>query len=213
MSTVLPATAKTRRVPPLENGDHLEATEFLRRYEAMPEVKKAELIQGIVQMASPVRYDQHGKPDSLMRGWLMTYAARHAGAHSAANTTLRLGPEDVVQPDGMLFRDRADGGGAWVGEDGYLTGCPELVVEIAASSVSRDAWEKRETYQRAGIPEYLLWRVEDEVIEWFCLEDGLYRAQKADGDGLVESRAFAGLRLDVGAALRFDAAAVLAALG
>src|SRR5436190_19220762 len=54
----------------LENGAHLSASEFLRRYEAMPEVKKAELINGIVYMGSPVRYDQHGKPDNLLQTWL-----------------------------------------------------------------------------------------------------------------------------------------------
>lgn len=59
-----------RKVPPLENGDHLSAAEFLRRYVAMPEVKKAELIQGIVTMGSPVRFVVHGEPDSLINSLL-----------------------------------------------------------------------------------------------------------------------------------------------
>jgi hypothetical protein len=41
-------TTKEPRVPPLQNGDHLTFHEFERRYEAMPHVKKAELIQGVV---------------------------------------------------------------------------------------------------------------------------------------------------------------------
>lgn len=48
--------------PPLENGDRLTRAEFERRYGAMPEVKKAELIEGEVHMPSPVRFKQHAQP-------------------------------------------------------------------------------------------------------------------------------------------------------
>ena len=41
-------------IPRLHNGDTLDADEFMRRYEAMPDVKKAELIEGVVYiMSSP----------------------------------------------------------------------------------------------------------------------------------------------------------------
>jgi hypothetical protein len=86
----------------LENGAHLSATEFLRRYETMPEVKRAELVNGIVYMASPVRLDQHGEPDSLLQGWLCNYAIATPGVRSATNSTARLSPDDVPQPDGLL---------------------------------------------------------------------------------------------------------------
>src|SRR5437762_7156805 len=90
-----------RRLPLLQNGDHLSAAEFLRRYEAMPEVKKAELINGIVYMASPVRHDQHGKPDNLVQTWLGNYSIATPGVESASNSTTRLAPDDVPQPDGL----------------------------------------------------------------------------------------------------------------
>ena len=35
--------------------------EFERRYEALPDIKKAELIEGVVYVASPVRFDQHAE--------------------------------------------------------------------------------------------------------------------------------------------------------
>ena len=199
----------SRRIPPLENGDHLTAAEFLRRYKAMPKLEKAELIQGIVYMASPVRATQHGVPDNLIQTWLGTYAATHPGVHAATNTTLQLGPEDTPQPDGLLYRV---GGPCAPDDEGYLAGPPDLVVEIASSSVSRDAREKLVTYRRAQIPEYLLWRVDDEAIDWFHLEDDEYRPLNPGEDGLVESRVLPGLRLNVPAALRLDTAAVLAAL-
>ena len=51
------------KILPLENGDRLSRLEFERRYQAMPELKKAELIEGRVYMASPVRII-HGQPTS-----------------------------------------------------------------------------------------------------------------------------------------------------
>lgn len=206
--TLKPATPARRDVPSLENGDHLSAREFLRRYEAMPEVKKAELIQGIVHMASPVRLDLHGKPDALIQGWLCVYAASHPEATHATNVTVRLDSDDVAQPDAVLFLDADHGGKTVVDESGYLSGAPELIVEIAASSVSRDAREKLVSYRRAGVAEYLLWRVLDEEIDWFVLEEDEYRPIQPE-EGLLRSRVFPGLALPVAAALAGDLATVL----
>ncbi len=196
---------------PLENGDHLDAAEFLRRFEAMPEVKKAELVQGIVHMASPVRLDLHAEPDNLIQMWLGTYAAFRPEARCATNATVRLGPEDVPQPDAVLFLDAVHGGKASPDAQGYLAGPPELVVEIAASSVSRDVREKLASYRRAGVREYLLWRVMDGEIDWFVLEGNEYRLLPME-DGLLRSCVFPGLVLPVAAALAGDRAAVLEAL-
>jgi hypothetical protein len=49
-------------IPPLENGDRLTRPEFERRYQAMTQLKKAELIAGVVYMAAAVRAKNHGKP-------------------------------------------------------------------------------------------------------------------------------------------------------
>lgn len=208
--TLDPANPTRRIIPPLENGDHLGAREFLRRYEAMPGIKKAELIQGIVHMASPVRTDLHGKPDALIQGWLCLYAAFHPETTHATNVTVRLDSDDVAQPDAVLFLDASQGGKAGIDGDGYLSGAPELIVEIAASSVSRDAREKLVSYRRAGVAEYLLWRVLDGEIDWFVLEEDEYRALEPV-DGVVQSRVFPGLRLPVAAALAGDLATVLGA--
>src|SRR5687768_10596008 len=132
--------------PNLENGDHLTAREFLRRYEAMPEIKKAELVNGIVYMASPIRIDQHGEPDSLIQTWVGTYSVGTPGVKSAANSTIRLGSDDVLQPDALLRVVPEFGGKARVDDKGLLLGAPELVIEIAASSASIDTREKLNSY-------------------------------------------------------------------
>ena len=60
MSSVAHITKKPPSIPPLRNGDHLTVAEFERRYEAMPHVKKAELIEGVVYMPSPVTMELQG---------------------------------------------------------------------------------------------------------------------------------------------------------
>ena len=206
------AGRKRRYAELLENGAHLTASEFLRRFEAMPEVKKAELINGIVYMGSPVRYDQHGAPDSLIQGWLFTYAVATPGVRSATNSTIRLGPDDVPQPDGLLLVLPECGGQTHVDAKGYLQGPPELVVEVAASSASFDAREKAASYRRAGSREYLLWRTEDAAIDWLILEEDEYRPLSPGADGLLRSRIFPGLWLAPEALLAEDGAKVIAKL-
>lgn len=58
-------------LPPLENGDRLSRYEFERRYRAMPHLKKAELIEGVVYIAAAaLRFKSHGQPHAHLMGWL-----------------------------------------------------------------------------------------------------------------------------------------------
>jgi Uma2 family endonuclease len=218
MATTLtaPAPSRTerfpRRIPPLENGAHLSAAEFLRRYEAMPEVKKAELINGIVYMGSPVRLDQHGEPDNLIQGWLCNYGIATPGVKAATNSTTRLSPDDVPQPDALLRLVPECGGQARLDKKGYLQGAPELAIEVAASSASLDVREKLASYRRAGVREYLVWRTEDEAVDWWALEEDEYRPLVADAKGVLRSKVFPGLWLDPQALLAGDGARLMAKL-
>ena len=58
--------AKTPRTPDLENGDCLARREFERRYAARPDVKKTELVEGVVYMPSPVRL-VHSGPHAMIQ--------------------------------------------------------------------------------------------------------------------------------------------------
>lgn len=207
------APARTPPAPPaLENGELLRSREFLRRYERMPRLKKAELIEGVVYMGSPVSV-RHAKPDALVQTWLGAYASRHPGVELLTNATVVLDAENTVQPDALLRRLPEHGGATRVTEEGYLAGPPELIVEIAASSASIDLRDKRRAYGRNGVREYLVWRVAEEVLDWFCLEEEEYRPQAPDPEGFLHSRVFPGLRLPVDALRNADAARLLAALG
>ena len=195
--------------PPLENGESLNATEFLRRYEAMPESTKAQLIQGTVFIMSPVSLD-HGEPDNLLQMWLGVYAVSTPGVKSATNTTTKLSADDVPQPDGLLRILPEYGGQSQSGK--YLLGAPELGVEIAVSSTSIDANAKKTSYRRAGMKEYLVWRTRQGQIDWWQLVDDDYQLIEPDENGVLKSRVFPGLWLDPKALLEDDGARLLAVL-
>ena len=192
----------------LENGDRLNRDEFERRYTAS-NIKKAELIEGIVHVASPLRYTSHGKPHSQIIGWLVTYQSMVAGLEVGIEPTVRLDHDNEPQPDAVLFRL---GGNAQIDADGYITGAPELIAEIAASTVSYDLHSKKRTYERSGVKEYIVWRTLDGQIDWFILENGAYRNLEPDALGIIRSQEFAGLWLNVNAILSSDMSTVLKTL-
>ncbi len=200
------------KVPPLEQGDHLTRPEFERRYHAMPHVKKAELIEGVVSMPSPVRIGHHGTPHFNLVTWLGTYAALTPGVRGGDNATVRLDLDNEPQPDAALLIDPARGGRVRISDDDYLEGAPELVAEVAASTVSFDLHTKLRVYRRNGVPEYLVWRVNDGVIDWFVLHEGKYERLPLDAAGYYRSAIFPGLWLDAAALVRSDLAAALAIL-
>jgi Uma2 family endonuclease len=198
--------------PPLEPGDRLTRPEFERRYDAMPHLRKAELIEGVVHMPSPVRYRRHGRPHALLMGWLIHYEAATPGVETADNSTARLDLDNEPQPDAVLLIDPARGGQARISEDDYIENAPELVVEVASSSVSIDLTTKLHVYRRNGVREYVVWRVLDRAVDWFVLRNGQYERLVPDAAGLLRSETFPGLWLDVAALLRGDVAGVLAAV-
>jgi Uma2 family endonuclease len=203
-------TAPTKLRPILESGDRLTRDEFHRLYCERPDIKKAELVEGVVYVASAVGFKSHGEPHARMMAWLGVYAAKHPELQVADNTTVRLGVRNEVQPDACLLRLSPDG--PHLSDRGYIEGAPQLVVEVAASSASYDLHDKKEAYRRAGVQEYVVWRVTNGEIDWFRLHDGEYALVAPDARGVIESEGFPGLRLDVSKLLAGDVAGVLAAL-
>ncbi|MEZ5304580.1 MAG: Uma2 family endonuclease [Verrucomicrobiales bacterium] len=199
-----PASAKARRVPdadpdpksipPLEAGDRLCRDEFERRYHAMADLKKAELIEGIVYMPSPVRIS-HAQPHGDVATWLGFYASQTNGTQRLSDATSRLDGDNEPQPDAMLRILPERGGQSRDSADGYVEGAPELAVEIAASSVAYDLHVKKNAYRRNGVCEYLVLLVREAQVIWWSLEGGEYAAIEPE-DGVLKSRRFPGLWLD-----------------
>ena len=188
-------------LPPLEAGDRLSRAEFERRYEATPKSVHAELLEGEVYMSSPIRWGRHTFHQGRLLRVLLLYQASTPGTEAGGETTLRLDEENEPQPDVVMFIHPNCGGQTTIDDDEYLQGAPELVGEIAASSVSIDMHKKLEIYRRNQVREYVVWRVFDEAIDWFAWRDGKYVPLPPDKDGGVRSEAFPGLWIDIPALL------------
>jgi Uma2 family endonuclease len=182
-------------VPPLVAGDRLTREEFLRRYEAMPHVQKAELVEGVVYMPSPVSAADHGEPHFRFNGVLFVYESRTPGVIGGDNSTLKLDLDNAPQPDGYLRLAPEAGGQARL-VDGYIEGAPELIAEVAASSASYDLHDKLKAYRRNGVREYVVWRVWDRAVDWFVLREGRFVNLPVGDDGVYRSEVFPGLWLD-----------------
>lgn len=201
-----------RTVPPLEPGDRLTRMEFERRYEAMPHLKKAELIEGVVYIPAAVKARRHGRPHSHLLGWLIHYEASTPHMFVADNTSVRLDLDNMPQPDALLLIEPGFGGQATISDDDYVENAPELVAEVSSSSVSFDLNTKLHVYRRNGVKEYLVWRVLDRQFDWFVLRDGEFQRLSPDQDGIHRSTLFPGLWLDTVALLDGKLAQVLAVL-
>ena len=163
-------------------------------------------------MPSPVRRKSHSEPDSSMITWLTVYRASTPGVRSANNGTVRLDERNEPQPDADLRIDEACGGQSFVSRDDYLEGAPELVVEIAASSAAYDLREKLAAYRRNGVREYIVWTTYETRVQWFSLETGADECLPVDEEGVMRSRVFPGLWLNVPALLQDNLADVLRCL-
>lgn len=200
---------KRLSIPPLENGDRLSRTEFERRYEAMPNLRKAELIEGIVFMASPLRIKSHGEPHADLITWLGTYKTFTPGVVMGIEPTVRLDRDNEPQPDAVLF---IPGRQAIISGDDYIEGAPELVIEVAASSAAIDLHDKKRAYRRNGVQEYIVWQTLENQLDWFELQDDEYVALAADNQGIIRSQVFSGLWLAVPALLSGEMTTVLSVL-
>jgi Uma2 family endonuclease len=204
--------SQPRLIPPLENGDRLTRYEFERRYNAMPHLNRAELIEGVVYMAAALRFRSHGQPHASLMTWLGNYTVATPGVALGDAPTVRLDLDNEPQPDAVLLIESQSGGRSRVSDDDYIEGVPELVAEIVASSAAIDLGDKKRAYRRNGIPEYIVWQVFDRKVDWFCLQEGDYVSLPVDPDGTIRSRVFPGLWLAVEDLLTGNMVQVLAVL-
>jgi Uma2 family endonuclease len=217
----IPPQPTPLKIPPLENGApkgisyaaRLTRPEFERRYNAMPHLKKAELIEGVVYVAAPaLRFRSHGQPHGNIIGWLWTYAIATNGVELGDNPTVRLDLNNAPQPDAVLLIDPDCDGQVRLSEDDYVEGAPELIAEVAASTTSIDLGDKKRAYRRNGVKEYIVWQVFDQKLDWFSLQEGEYVSLPVDSDGVIRSQVFPGLWLAVNDLLTGNMTQVMAVI-
>jgi Uma2 family endonuclease len=207
----MPSSVQT--TPALVTGDRMSLEEFLCLWEELPDLKNAELIDGVVYVPSPLRLD-HTDRDSRIIWWLKQYEDATPGCHSGNNVTwFMLG--SAPQPDAFL-RILPEHGGQSLKEKRkekhYATGAPELAVEICLTSTEIDFGAKLRLYQRAGVREYITIEDFHNRLVWRLLENGVYVDQPVPADGIYRSHIFPGLWLDIAAFWADDGPKMLAAL-
>ncbi|WP_392533046.1 Uma2 family endonuclease [Nostoc sp. C117] len=201
-----------QQFPPLENGDRLTCYEFERRYQAMPRHQKAELIEGVVYLASPLRFESHAEPHGHIITWLGVYEASTPGVRLGIEPRVRLDRDNEPQPDGVLLITPTAKGQSHFSDDDYIEGAPELVIEIAASSVAIDLHDKKKAYCRNGVKEYIIWQIFENKLDWFSLQQGEYVSLEVDANGIIKSQIFPGLWLSISNLLAGNVQQVLAVL-
>ncbi len=205
-----PQKGRTTRdgTPPLNTGDHLSRAEFERRYAARPDIKKAELIEGVVYVPSPV-YPQHGEPHSDIIGWLGVYRAATPRVRVFDNTSLRLDADNEPQPDVMVWIDDPEKRAPPIPEDSIPEITPDLIVEVAASSAAYDLNNKLKVYRRNGVQEYLALLVYEQEARWHAWREGEYELLTPDEEGVLRSEVLPGLWLQPARFWAGDLAGVL----
>ena len=189
-------------LPSLVNGQRIDQATFHARYEAMPRGTRAELINGVVFMPSPVG-PLHGRATVPALVWLSYYEENTPGVEVLENTSNALGPKSEPQPDATL-RILTECGGRTRAERRFLRGVPELVVEVSHTTRYHDLGPKLDDYERAGVQEYIVRALEPDEVLWHVLENGQLQCVSPGADGLYRSRVFPGLWLDPQALLARD---------
>jgi Uma2 family endonuclease len=197
------------RTPILADGMRMSREEFLRRWEALPGLKYAELINGVVRMPSPLSLD-HGDIDHSVARWLGWYLDETPGVKASSNATWLMG-KDAPQPDQSL-RILPEYGGRTTVERRLGSGAPELAIEVSLSSSDIDTGEKYELYEKSGVQEYLIILLDPQEVRWHRLDGGSYRRLEPGDDGVLRSEVFPGLWLDPAALFADDTARLRAAI-
>jgi Uma2 family endonuclease len=115
--------------------------------------EKADLIDGIIYMASPENTDANN-----LFVWLLGLIADFVEASELGNVygsrvAFRLGERQAPEPDiAVVLKERTH-----LVKRGYVDGPPDLAIEIVSpESVERDYEKKRKQYEDAKVPEYWL---------------------------------------------------------
>ncbi len=209
MATVSEPTPAVAEPPEMHTGDRMTREEFHRIYEQMPDDFHAELIGGIVYVASPLKLP-HGTNHLPLGSLFFAYEGSTPGVESGDNTTVLLGEEGEPQPDLFLRVLPEFGGQSQTTADEYVLGAPELIAEIAFSSRAIDLHAKRHDYTRYGVLEYLVLCLRERQLRRFDLRAD--QELTPDADGVFRVRAFPGLWVHGAALLARDHSRLMATL-
>ena len=150
-------------VPPLGAGDRLTARGIQRRYEAMPHLKKAELIEGVVYMPSPVRCEVPRRA-AFDSQWLALHLpARTPGSGERRQLPVPVRPDQRAAARLRPVHRRPSTGAAVRNRRGWLhQPCPGTRRRSRRQQCQLRSSDKLAVYRRNMVSgEYIVWRVFD----------------------------------------------------
>jgi Uma2 family endonuclease len=119
------------------------------------------------------------------------YRRATPGVKAIHGATTILGAESEPQPDLGLRILEEYGGRSRLTRRKYIEGPPELLAEISHSSIAIDLHQKKADYQRAGVQEYLVVCVDEQLLFWFDFKN--QQSIVGNAQGIYRSHVFPGL--------------------
>jgi len=138
--------------------------------------EKADLIDGVIYMASPDNTDANE-----LQGWLATILSLFLdevdlGKLYTSRVAFRLAKRNSPEPDIAFVKKQR----LHLVKRGHVEGPPDAAIEIVSpDSIQRDYLKKRRQYQRFKVPEYwIIDEVRQRVVMLRLGEDGKYHQVK-----------------------------------
>jgi hypothetical protein len=198
--------------PPLADGQLVSLEEFEQRFDATPDLKHAELLDGVAYL----RHDGRafaGSCRAALIGWLGVYSASTRFLLPGAHGHVALDDRNELQPDAILAVRPEAGGTVVLDATGVVRSAPDFAADVFTTTNATLLPKRIAAHERGGTLEYLVWYAEHKCVDWLVRERGEFVAMNPDpADGLLKSVAFPGLWLDATALLNGDLDTVLAAL-
>jgi Uma2 family endonuclease len=198
-------------VPRLIDGERLSRAVFEERFDAHPDQKVAELLEGVVRLTNDGRFFPATCRADLT-ALFGSYAAVTPHVLVGAHSSLLLDDENELQPDHSVLIRRENGGRGVLDSAGCLRSAPELAAYVVSPEFAELTAKRKRVLHRFGASELVFWYVNVGTLEWFVRRANGYDRLPPDADGLLKSVTFPGLWLDPAALVRRDLPAVLAAL-
>ncbi len=172
--------------------DLVSAAEF---YRLVPDGQKADLLDGVIYMASP----DSRRPNSLTRFLTslisMYNEARDLGGEVFVNRfAFRLSKYRAPEPDVAFVRR----GRLHLVQEREMRGGPDVAIEIVSrDSRTRDYGEKKRVYEKAGVTEYWIIDPLKNRVQFFRLKQGRYELVPLDAYRIFRSEVLPGFWLDI----------------